>query len=134
MSIQIRRLHPLLVGEISGVDSSLALEPASVEASPDAINRYAVLEFHDQVLNDAKPLAFAANSGGLSKPRYSYGKQRIDPRSISSDGPFPRGELCSTTSSSMRLNGGLSTGTAGKSVNWRSGTIAARCIAVVRTL
>lgn len=80
MTVSVRQLHPLYVGEVSGVDVGRPLDAATVDALIDAINRYAVLVFHDQVLDDEKQLAFAAHFGGLSPPRYNYGKQRIDPR------------------------------------------------------
>jgi alpha-ketoglutarate-dependent 2,4-dichlorophenoxyacetate dioxygenase len=80
MAISIRQLHPLYVGEVSGVDTAKPLDPMTVAQLNEAINKYAVLIFHEQVLNDDKQIAFAANFGGLSPPRYNYGKQRIDTR------------------------------------------------------
>jgi alpha-ketoglutarate-dependent 2,4-dichlorophenoxyacetate dioxygenase len=80
MSVHVSQLHPLFVGEVSGVDVAQPLDASIVEALVEAINRYAVLVFREQTLDDAKQLAFAANFGGLSKPRYAYGKQRIDSR------------------------------------------------------
>ena len=80
MSIRVRQLHPLFVGEVGGVEVAQPLDAATVTSLVDAINQYAVLVFHDQVLDDEKQLVFAANFGGLSKPRYAYGKQRIDAR------------------------------------------------------
>jgi alpha-ketoglutarate-dependent 2,4-dichlorophenoxyacetate dioxygenase len=81
MTIAVRQLHPLYVGEVSGVDVSRPLDSATVRALVEAIDRYAVLVFHDQTLNDETQIAFAAHFGGISMPRYSYGtKQRIDAR------------------------------------------------------
>jgi alpha-ketoglutarate-dependent 2,4-dichlorophenoxyacetate dioxygenase len=81
MSIHVRQLHPLFVGEVNGVDVSQPLSSATVDALVDAINRYAVLIFHDQTLDDQTQIAFAAHFGEIAMPRYNYGtKQRIDAR------------------------------------------------------
>ena len=81
MSIDVRQLHPLFVGEVSGVDASQPLAAATVGALVDAINRYAVLVFHEQTLDDQHQVDFAAQFGPIAMPRYNYGaKQRIDAR------------------------------------------------------
>ena len=81
MMISVSQLHPLFVGEVSGVDISQPLDQQTVKAINDAIDRYAVLVFHDQKLNDETQIAFAANFGGISMPRYNYAsKHRIDAR------------------------------------------------------
>ena len=81
MPITVRQLHPLFVGEVSGVDLSQPLDEGTVKRLVDAIDRYAVVIFHDQTLNDETQIAFAANFGGVSMPRYNYAaKHRIDAR------------------------------------------------------
>ncbi len=81
MSIAVRQLHPLFVGEVSGVDASQPLTAAATNALVDAIDRYAVLIFHDQRLDDETQIAFARHFGEIAMPRYNYGaKQRIDAR------------------------------------------------------
>jgi alpha-ketoglutarate-dependent 2,4-dichlorophenoxyacetate dioxygenase len=65
MAISIRRVHPLFVGEVSGVDLRLPLtseESAAIEAGMD---RYAVLVFHDQNITDQQQVAFSRNFGEI---------------------------------------------------------------------
>ena len=52
MSIAIRQLHPLFVAEVSGVDLARPLAPPVEAEIAAAIDRYAVLVFHDQRLDD----------------------------------------------------------------------------------
>src|SRR5262245_4164337 len=81
MTITVRQLHPLFVGEVGSIDISQPLSPETVKELTDAIDRYAVLVFHDQRLGDETQIAFAANFGGVSMPRYNYAaKHRIDAR------------------------------------------------------
>jgi hypothetical protein len=47
MSIVIRQIHPVFVGEVSGIDISRLLTPAEVAALETGMDRYAVLVFHD---------------------------------------------------------------------------------------
>jgi alpha-ketoglutarate-dependent 2,4-dichlorophenoxyacetate dioxygenase len=69
MSISIRQIHPVFVGEVSGIDISRPLsreEAAAVEAGMD---RYAVLVFHDQKITDEQQIAFSRNFGALEDAR-----------------------------------------------------------------
>jgi len=69
MSISIRQIHPVFVGEVSGIDVSRPLsreEAAAVEAGMD---RYAVLVFHDQKITDEQQIAFSRNFGALEDAR-----------------------------------------------------------------
>src|SRR5262245_33143853 len=69
MSLSIRQIHPVFVGEVSGVDITRPLsrdEVASIEAGMD---RYAVLVFHDQKLTDEQQMAFSRNFGPLEEAR-----------------------------------------------------------------
>jgi alpha-ketoglutarate-dependent 2,4-dichlorophenoxyacetate dioxygenase len=69
MTIAIRQIHPVFVGEVSGVDLAkpLALdEVATIEAGMD---RYAVLVFHDQKITDEQQMAFSKNFGPLEDAR-----------------------------------------------------------------
>ena len=83
MAIEIRPLHPLIAGEVSGVDITLPLARADVAAIEGGMDRYAVLVFRDQRLTDEQQLAFSRNFGeleftrgtGISKP----GELRLDP-------------------------------------------------------
>ena len=65
MGIEIRQLHPLFVGEVSGMDLSRPLGGAGVEALQEAIDRYAVLVFHGQRLSDQQLRDFAGKFGKL---------------------------------------------------------------------
>lgn len=69
MTVSIRQLHPLFVGEVDGVDLSKPLDDATYAALEAAINRYAVLVFHDQRLDDDLLLALGQQFGPLSAPR-----------------------------------------------------------------
>jgi alpha-ketoglutarate-dependent 2,4-dichlorophenoxyacetate dioxygenase len=67
MSIEIRQLHPVFMGEVSGVDLSRPLtreEAATLEAGMD---RYAVLVFHDQEITDQQQMDFGRNFGRLGR-------------------------------------------------------------------
>jgi alpha-ketoglutarate-dependent 2,4-dichlorophenoxyacetate dioxygenase len=79
MGIEIRQLHPLFVGEISGMELSRPLEEADVQALWEAIDRYAVLVFHDQRLNDEQLREFAGKFGKLEIGRSAAegGKRRL---------------------------------------------------------
>jgi alpha-ketoglutarate-dependent 2,4-dichlorophenoxyacetate dioxygenase len=69
MTMAIRQIHPVFVGEVSGIDISRALareEVAQIEAGMD---RYAVLVFHDQKLTDDEQMAFSVNFGALENAR-----------------------------------------------------------------
>ncbi len=67
--IEVRQLHPLFVGEVSGVDLAGTLAPQTVQALNDAIDRYAVLVFHDQTLDDDRLLGLGQLFGPVEPPR-----------------------------------------------------------------
>jgi alpha-ketoglutarate-dependent 2,4-dichlorophenoxyacetate dioxygenase len=69
MSVDIRPLHPVFVGEVSGVDISKPLLPEEVAAIDEGMNRYAVLVFHDQEITDEQQMAFTVNFGRLEDAR-----------------------------------------------------------------
>jgi alpha-ketoglutarate-dependent 2,4-dichlorophenoxyacetate dioxygenase len=67
MSITIRQIHPVFVGEVAGVDLRQPLtsdEAAAIEAGMD---RYAVLVFHDQKVTDEQQIAFSRNFGTIER-------------------------------------------------------------------
>jgi len=69
MAISVRQLHKHFVGEVSGLDLRKQLtrdEAAEVQA---AIDRYGVLVFHGQNIDDDQQLAFALNFGERENPR-----------------------------------------------------------------
>src|SRR5437667_12369430 len=65
MGMEIRQLHPPFVGEVSGMDIARPLDAAAVGALWEAIDRYAVLVFHDQHLSDDQLRDFAGKFGEL---------------------------------------------------------------------
>src|SRR5438067_1662818 len=69
MELSVRQLHPLFVSEVSGVDIGRPLEAATVHAITEAIDRYAVLVFRSQHLDDERQMAFARHFGELEIPR-----------------------------------------------------------------
>jgi alpha-ketoglutarate-dependent 2,4-dichlorophenoxyacetate dioxygenase len=72
VAISVQQLHPLFVGEVSGVDLGEALDRATVDALNDAINRHAVLVFHDQIITDEQQMAFSRNFGELETTVRAY--------------------------------------------------------------
>jgi alpha-ketoglutarate-dependent 2,4-dichlorophenoxyacetate dioxygenase len=69
MSLAIRQIHPVFVGEVSGVDISGPLSAEDVAAIEAGMARYAVLVFHDQKLTDEQQMAFSRNFGALEDAR-----------------------------------------------------------------
>jgi len=69
MSIAIRQIHPVFVGEVSGVDISKPLSRDEVVAIDEGMVRYAVLVFHEQKITDEQQMAFTMNFGILEDAR-----------------------------------------------------------------
>src|SRR5512145_1692717 len=69
MNIAIRPLHPVFVGEVSGLDITRPLAREEVAAIEAGMDRYAVLVFHDQHLTDEQQMAFSRNFGALEDAR-----------------------------------------------------------------
>ncbi|MBS0241082.1 MAG: TauD/TfdA family dioxygenase [Proteobacteria bacterium] len=69
MAIAIRQIHPVFVGEVSGVDISKPLSTSEVEAIEAGMDKYAVLVFHDQKITDEQQQAFSKNFGPLENAR-----------------------------------------------------------------
>jgi alpha-ketoglutarate-dependent 2,4-dichlorophenoxyacetate dioxygenase len=69
MSVSIRPLHPVFVGEVAGIDCRSALGPAEIAAIEAGMNLYAVLVFRDQDITDEEQIAFTRHFGELE--RYS---------------------------------------------------------------
>jgi alpha-ketoglutarate-dependent 2,4-dichlorophenoxyacetate dioxygenase len=70
MAMAIRQIHPVFVGEVSGVDLRQPLTPDAVAAIDEGMDRYAVLVFHDQNITDEQQIAFTRNFGEIEN---SYG-------------------------------------------------------------
>jgi alpha-ketoglutarate-dependent 2,4-dichlorophenoxyacetate dioxygenase len=81
VSIIVKPVTSGFVAEISGIDLARPLEPADRDAIEDAINRYAIVIFHDQILDDDQQVAFARNFGPIQasaqKARHQDIKHRI---------------------------------------------------------
>ena len=69
MSVTIRQIHPVFVGEVSGIDLARPLSPDEVSAIEAGMDRYAVLVFHDQKITDEQQMAFSRNFGPLEDAR-----------------------------------------------------------------
>jgi alpha-ketoglutarate-dependent 2,4-dichlorophenoxyacetate dioxygenase len=70
MTVTIRPLTPgfagsVFVGEVSGIDLRLPLNPDDVAAIEAGMDSYAVLVFHDQNITDAQQVAFSRNFGEI---------------------------------------------------------------------
>lgn len=70
MTASIRQIHPVFVGEVSGVDLRRPLSPDDVAAIEEGMDRFAVLVFHRQDITDAQQIAFSRNFGEIEN---SYG-------------------------------------------------------------
>src|SRR5256712_6770869 len=69
MTMSIRQIHPVFVGEVSGVDSTRPLSPDEVAAIEAGMDRDAVLVFRDQRITDEQQMAFSRNFGALEDAR-----------------------------------------------------------------
>ncbi len=65
MSVSIRQIHPVFAGEVSGVDLTKPLAKSDVAAIEAGMDRYAVLVFRDQAIDDDQQLAFTLNFGKI---------------------------------------------------------------------
>ena len=59
MSITVTPTRSDFTADISGIDLAQPLKAADRDAIEDAINRYAVVVFHDQKLSDDQQIDFA---------------------------------------------------------------------------
>ena len=102
MPISIRQVHPVFVGEVSGVDLTRPLNPAEVAAIEAGMDRYAVLVFRNQQLNDDQQMAFTLNFGRLEHAEggnitkaneYRLKKGMVDVSNLDTDGkPLERND------------------------------------------
>jgi alpha-ketoglutarate-dependent 2,4-dichlorophenoxyacetate dioxygenase len=65
MSISVTAVRPDFVAELSGIDLAQPLPSADRDAIEEAINRYAVVVFRGQTLNDDQQIAFARHFGPI---------------------------------------------------------------------
>jgi alpha-ketoglutarate-dependent 2,4-dichlorophenoxyacetate dioxygenase len=69
MNLAIRQIHPVFVGEVSGIDISVPLSAEQVAAIEAGMDRYAVLVFHDQKITDEQQIEFSRNFGAIEDAR-----------------------------------------------------------------
>src|SRR5262245_11802433 len=69
MPVSIRQIHPVFVGEVSGVDISKPLAKEDVAAIEAGMAKHAVLVFRDQKLTDEQQMAFTRNFGAIEDAR-----------------------------------------------------------------
>ena len=69
MTVAIRQIHPMFVGEVSGVDLTRPLSRDEVAALEAGMDRYAVLVYHDQKITDEQQMAFSVNFGPMEDAR-----------------------------------------------------------------
>jgi alpha-ketoglutarate-dependent 2,4-dichlorophenoxyacetate dioxygenase len=81
MHLTVRQLHPSFAGEVEGIDVGHPLDAATMRALNEAIDRYAVVVFHDQDLDDERQMTFARQFGELELPRSGRAdvKRRLRP-------------------------------------------------------
>ncbi len=86
MAIEIHPVRPDFVAEIGNVDLSKPLTPGDRTAIADAIDKYAVVIFHGQSLDNDMQIAFARNFGDPIPPAQGVrhrGKGRLAQAEIS---------------------------------------------------
>jgi alpha-ketoglutarate-dependent 2,4-dichlorophenoxyacetate dioxygenase len=98
--LSIRQIHPVFVGEVSGVDLSKPLTREEVAAIEAGMDRYAVLIFHDQNITDDQQMAFTQNFGEIENAKggnitkdheFRLKQGMVDVSNLDKDGkPLPR--------------------------------------------
>jgi alpha-ketoglutarate-dependent 2,4-dichlorophenoxyacetate dioxygenase len=69
MTISIRQIHPVFVGEVTGIDISRPLAKADVAAIEAGMDKYAVLVFPGQNITDEQQMAFTLEFGSIENAR-----------------------------------------------------------------
>jgi alpha-ketoglutarate-dependent 2,4-dichlorophenoxyacetate dioxygenase len=69
MTLSIRQIHPVFVGEVRGVDLAVPLTREEAAAVDAGMDRYAVLVFRDQNITDDQQMAFTLNFGEIENAR-----------------------------------------------------------------
>jgi alpha-ketoglutarate-dependent 2,4-dichlorophenoxyacetate dioxygenase len=95
MSIVVTPLHPVFAAEIGGVELARPLPDEEFARIEAALNRYAVLVFRDQALDDAQQVAFSRRFGPLELTPVFAGQRRrlpaefADISNLDADGALP---------------------------------------------
>lgn len=82
MSVSIRQIHPLFVGEVEGVDLTQPLSPEDARDIDEGMNRYGVLVFRGQNITDEQQAAFSKNFGELERPGSASNIQKTEDRRL----------------------------------------------------
>ncbi len=69
MPVAIRPLHPVFVGEVTGVDVTKPISREEVAAIEAGMDKYAVLVFPGQAVTDEQQMAFTRNFGNIEDAR-----------------------------------------------------------------
>jgi alpha-ketoglutarate-dependent 2,4-dichlorophenoxyacetate dioxygenase len=69
MPISIRQIHPVFMGEVSGIDLTRPLPREEVAALEAGMDQYAVLVFRDQRIDNDQQMAFTRNFGAIEEAR-----------------------------------------------------------------
>ena len=69
MTVAIRQIHSVFVGEVSGIDITSPLTRDEVAAIEAGMDRYAVCVSRDQKITDEQQMAFSENFGPLEDAR-----------------------------------------------------------------
>src|SRR5215468_4523918 len=98
--ISIRQIHPVFVGEVSGVDLTKPLSKDEVAAIEAGMDRYAVLVFHNQQITDDQQMEFTRNFGAIENAKggnitkaheYRLKQGMVDVSNLDKEGkPFAR--------------------------------------------
>jgi alpha-ketoglutarate-dependent 2,4-dichlorophenoxyacetate dioxygenase len=76
MTISISALHPVFVGQVSGVDLRAPVGPGTFREIAHALDRFAVLVFRDQPLRNDQQIAFSGLFGSIETALGSIGKNQ----------------------------------------------------------
>ena len=77
MSLQLNPLHPLFAAEVTGLDLRTTPDAALCEEIHRAMDRYAVLVFRDQRLDDDQQMAFGEALGPLEQDRATVDNHKM---------------------------------------------------------
>ena len=73
----LHQLHPLFAARVSEIDLAKPPSPGEIRAIGEAIDRFAVVVFRDQHLDDDAQLAFARSFGPIEPPQVQRGPRRL---------------------------------------------------------
>ncbi|MFC7538629.1 TauD/TfdA family dioxygenase [Siccirubricoccus deserti] len=79
MTLIIRPANPArpgFVGEVSGIDLRRPVGAAEAAAIEAGMDRYGVLVFHDQMIDDTQQIAFSRHFGDLDWPPATSSRAR----------------------------------------------------------